>query len=423
MGARRSGFLRWSSGALAATALASTTAGCSSEDGLTWSKNATSELGGAAAGGSGASSAVGGTPSAGGTIPTGGAAPTGGSGDSPSTGGGVATGGAALGGSPTSGGMAGTGSAPESGGAPETGGTGTGAVGSGTGGANVTGDAGASGTTTTGGANQNGGTGGTPGGAGAAGDGGTGGEPEPTCPSAPCADTNQQNRTCTDGDEIPLGRYRILNNLWGGQGLSAPDGQCTWNLCSGGSLTWGTEFQWNTGDSISVKSYAAVVLGWHWSAIDGSSGLPVQLSAGHDIPTSWSFDVDIDAGGSLNVAYDLWVHTSAEPPMYGNPSDEVMVWIYAYQKDDPIGDYDRSVNVGGADWDLYEGSNGSNQVHSFLRTPYVKCDDLNLRDFLDTLVELGYLQPSQYLIGIEAGPEVVKGTGSVSTRSYSCNVQ
>jgi len=245
----------------------------------------------------------------------------------------------------------------------------------------------------------------------------------PACPEPACADGAEQSRSCEDGAEIPLGKYRILNNLWGGRDSDPADGQCSFSRCSGSAIAWGTEFEWTSGDPISVKSFAAAILGWHWSGIDPASGLPVQLSANRSIPCRWSFRVDVNPEGSLNVAYDLWVHTDGNPSSLTTPSDEVMIWEYAYQKDDPIGDFQETLTVGGAAWDLYEGSNGSNQVHSFLRSRYTTCDDLNLRDFLAALVERGSLDGSQYLISIEAGPEVVMGNGRVDTDYYSCGVE
>lgn len=148
---------------------------------------------------------------------------------------------------------------------------------------------------------------------------------------------------------------------------------------------------------------------------DPASGLPVELSANRSIPCRWGFRVDIDPEGSLNVAYDLWVHTDGSPNSYTTPSDEVMIWEYAYQKDDPIGSYQDTLTVGGVAWDLYESANGDTQVHSFLQSHYTTCDELDLGDLLAALVERGSLDDSQYLISIEAGPEVVMGRCRVDT--------
>ncbi|MBN2196494.1 MAG: hypothetical protein JW751_27025 [Polyangiaceae bacterium] len=422
---------RESPAVLIAAALAAAAAACSNSGPLphsTPSGGATSE--GTSAGPSGA---TGGDAPSGGTVPSGGTTPVGGQ----DSGGNVGVGGEAVGGmgpgggTPTSGGTMGSGGFVETGGTGglvDTGGAGGGGPTGGTGG-NAGGTGGAAGAQesgSNGGATAAGATaGGAAGAEATAGspNGGTGGEPVPVCPAPACGNTTQENRVCNHGDEIHLGKYRILNNLWGGQDASPPEGQCSHSFCSGSAIAWGTEFTWTSGDPISVKAFAAAILGWHWSGIDPSSGLPVELSAQHDIPCSWSFKVDIDPEGSLNVAYDLWVHTTGNADSVTTPSDEVMVWEYAYQKDDPIGTFVATTTVGGVDWDLYEGSNGGNQVHSFLRKNYTTCDDVNLRDFLDDLVVRGSLDESQYLISIEAGPEVVMGTGSVNTEYFSCNVE
>jgi xyloglucan-specific endo-beta-1,4-glucanase len=350
--------------------------------------NASSVTGGATGTG-GASSGGTSSPSSGGRPPSGGTSPTGGT---------TATGGQATGGVVTTGGAGGTGGGTEEGGTADTGGSG---ATSGAGGV----DDGSGGTEPTGGM-------------------GTGGI---VCPSPACGNTQRQNEKCKDTDSVGLGKYQILTNLWGAKGTVESDGQCTWTLCdTSGKIAWGTEFTWTSGDEISVKSFAAAILGWHWSSIPQGTGLPVQLSGDHRIPCTWSFDLSVDDAASLNVAWDLWLSTESNPSQFTSPSDEIMVWVHRQNKEDPIG-YEEgvadTVTIGDFTWDLYRGNNGGNEVYSYLRKETADCATLDLMDFLDDLVLRGWVDTSKYLISIESGPEVVRGKGQLVTETYGCDVQ
>jgi hypothetical protein len=276
-----------------------------------------------------------------------------------------------------------------------------------------------------GGSDDPGATGGTAsGGAVATGGTGTGGV---LCPDAACGNTQRENERCSDRDWVGLGKYGILTNLWGAQGTVETDGQCTWTLCdTQGEIGWGTEFTWTSGDEISVKSYAAAILGWHWSDMPGGTGLPIQLSEQRKIPCSWSFSLSVDEAASLNVAWDLWLNPSADVSQYTAPTDEIMVWVHRQNKEDPIG-YEAgaqdTVAIGDATWDVYRGNNGDNDVYSYLRVGNASCATVDLMDFLKDLVARAWVDPSKYLISIEAGPEVVRGQGELVTGTYWCNVE
>ncbi|MBN1605870.1 MAG: hypothetical protein JW940_04525 [Polyangiaceae bacterium] len=367
-----------------------------------------SATGGTAAGtGASASAVTGGTPATGGS----------------SSG---ATSSSSSGGGPPSGGGSPTGGTHASGGEQATGGAAAGGAGGSTGG--TTEPAPTGGVAGTGGSSSLSGAGGVDddsGGAGPTAGMGTGGVL--VCPSAACGNTQRQNERCTDTDSVGLGKYQILTNLWGAKGTAESDGQCTWTLCeSGGKIAWGTEFTWTSGDEISVKSFAAAILGWHWSDIPQGTGLPVQLSQDRRIPCTWSFQLDVDDAASLNVAWDLWLSTESSPSQFTSPSDEIMVWVDRQNKEDPIG-YEEGVQdtvaIGDAEWELYRGNNGGNEVYSYLRKPSAQCATLDLNDFLQDLVGRGWVDASKYLISIESGPEVVRGKGQVVTETYSCDVQ
>lgn len=223
--------------------------------------------------------------------------------------------------------------------------------------------------------------------------------------------------TCTAYGSITMGKYWLNNNLWG-QG-SGSGSQCIWsNSVSGSTISWGTNWKWS-GQSNSVKSYASSVLGWHWGWKIAGTGLPVRLSAGHNINTSWNFSVS--GSSSLDVSYDMWLHTISNPTYSNTPSDEVMIWDYHTGGVGPVGSRVATVSLDGTTWDLYEGNIGW-EVHSFVRRTNTTSQSLNLKDFFNYLTSHRGLSSSKYLNSIESGTEVFIGTGQLNVNSYSVNI-
>lgn len=225
--------------------------------------------------------------------------------------------------------------------------------------------------------------------------------------------------SCNDYASITQGKYWINNNVWGKS--SGSGWQCIWdNYTSGSTIGWGTTWDWS-GQSNSVKSYASSVLGWHWGWKRSGTGLPVQLSANRNVNTRWQFSVTQHNANTMNVAYDLWLHTKSNPGSSDNPTDEIMVWLYRAGGAGPVGTKQATVSIGGATWDLYRGNIGWN-VFSFVRTSNTTNSTLNLRDFLNNLSGRGWVSRSKYLTSVESGTEVFIGRGQLDTGTYYTNV-
>lgn len=241
------------------------------------------------------------------------------------------------------------------------------------------------------------------------------------CPAAACADTAQQSRTCEHGGLIQLGKYRLLNNLWGVARTGIAGEQCLWSVCDTGSeIAWGTSYDWKGGSTAQVESYTAVILGWHFGGLTPDSGLPVQISANRNVSCTWSYRLTQVGPATQNVAYDLWLSPSATPDS-GAASDEVMIWLNRTGAS-PIGTQKEVVTLGGSTWTVYQGENPSWNVYSFVRTSNAPCATLNFKDFLNHLVANYGLDSAKYLVGIEAGTEVFVGEGQVDTDNYSCTI-
>ncbi|MFZ5896630.1 MAG: GH12 family glycosyl hydrolase domain-containing protein [Myxococcota bacterium] len=245
---------------------------------------------------------------------------------------------------------------------------------------------------------------------------------------AGCSDVaTRENNTCAANGEIKLGKYRVLNNLWGMNHTGVMGSQCAWTHCSSSDpsngIAWGTEYNWAGGPGGEVTSYTAAILGWHFSTIPADSGLPVQLSTHTPINCSWDFDLKQTTASTQNVAYDIWLSPDPAPTGATRPTDEVMIWLFNSGGASPIGGTPvATFSHSSGNWSLSEGVNGSWKVHSFIRTATAECSDLDLNDFFEFLQEKNFIEPTKYVIGIEAGTEVFSGAGTLTTTHFSCEI-
>ncbi|MBN2576029.1 MAG: hypothetical protein JXP73_15810 [Deltaproteobacteria bacterium] len=241
-----------------------------------------------------------------------------------------------------------------------------------------------------------------------------------TCQSSTCtANMPQQNKSSTKDASIDLGKYWINNNQWGTSGASGS--QSIWSTCSSGNtIGWGTEWSWSGGSG--VKTYASAVLGWQWGWKLGNTGLPVQLSANKNITSGWTYRVQ--PGQTMNVAYDLFAHTQSNPGTNDDPSDEIMIWLYANGGAAPIGSPKATVTIGGVSWEFWQGSNNRWMVHSYLRSGNASTGaTVVISDFLKDLTANRGLSSSKHLTSIQAGTEVTSGNGRLDTDQYYCVIQ
>lgn len=72
-----------------------------------------------------------------------------------------------------------------------------------------------------------------------------------------------------------------------------------------------------------------------------------------------SCNVIVPSSGAYNTSYDIW---DTDHPY------EIMLWVNCNGAVGPIGTWQATVSLGGHNWNVYKGTNGSNQVFSFLRT-------------------------------------------------------
>ncbi|MFC6087934.1 glycoside hydrolase family 12 protein [Saccharothrix lopnurensis] len=186
------------------------------------------------------------------------------------------------------------------------------------------------------------------------------------------------------------GGYTVRNNVWG----SGTGPQTIWANSYGNWGVWANHP--NTGG---VKSYP------HSARNVGRklSGLS-RLSS--------SFDVTRPGSGAYATAYDIWAD---------NHAYEVMIWVNKQGAVGPIGARETTVSVGGHTWDVHRGSNGSNQVFSFVRTSNTNSGTVDVLAVLRWIGTRGWY--GDVTIGdVQFGFEITSSAGGMDFRSNSFSI-
>lgn len=186
----------------------------------------------------------------------------------------------------------------------------------------------------------------------------------------------------------------VQNNEWG-----ASDGQCvTTNGGPGFSVDSGNH---NKNDA--PAAYPSIMSGcWMGTCTKGTT-LPTQI--GQLGPLSSSIAGQIPAGTKSNLAYDIWADSTPKKNGH-NDKLELMIWLKETGGIKPIGDKAGQVAIGGANWDVWKGTNGGVNVISYLRQGYVdSADNLPLTDFVKDAVKQGVVSDADFLTNVQAGFE------------------
>ncbi len=211
-----------------------------------------------------------------------------------------------------------------------------------------------------------------------------------------------------------FGNYWIQNNMFG---LSSA-GTGAWQYIYWSSYTASTGYgsmgwQWNypnAGGGVKAYPYIGTV----------TSKLPSQVSANRDINVQWEF-YPSNVTGRWNNSLDLWLMQDSNFYLPGKV--EIMIWLgYGGNYVNPSGVKVFTTSISGAMWEVWKGTESGNgqtwDYYAFRRVGNVTTCNINLRWFMNTLVDSGWLNSSYYLTQIHAGMEIFEGSGSVWVNKY-----
>ncbi|EDR10183.1 glycoside hydrolase family 12 protein [Laccaria bicolor S238N-H82] len=220
---------------------------------------------------------------------------------------------------------------------------------------------------------------------------------------------------CGDYDSVTAGQYVLGLDQWGKSDASSGSSCAAITSFDGTTIAWKNPWKWAGG--YNVKSYTNIQL---------NNGLNKPLQTISSIPTTWKWSQSTSGSVVADVAFDLF--TSATPG--GSNHNEIMIWLanfssgpisYSYSASGNAVAFANSIPLAGYTWNLYVGTNGYNNVYSFLPsngTIITKFGgDLNV--FIKYLTGSGSISSSEYLTTLQAGTEATSGTATFRTSAYS----
>ncbi|MDH6222595.1 GH12 family glycosyl hydrolase domain-containing protein [Streptomyces pseudovenezuelae] len=206
------------------------------------------------------------------------------------------------------------------------------------------------------------------------------------------------------------GRYVVQNNRWG---TSAA--QCITATDSGFRIT---QADGSVPTNGAPKSYPSVYNGCHYTNCSPGTNFPAQLSTVSTAPSSISYSYVNDA--VYDAAYDIWLDPT--PRTDGVNRTEIMIWFNKVGSIQPIGSPVGNATVGGRDWQVWSGNNGSNDVLSFVAPSAVSSWSFDVMDFARQAVSRGLAQNNWYLTSVQAGFEPWQNGAGLAVTSFSSAV-
>ncbi len=218
---------------------------------------------------------------------------------------------------------------------------------------------------------------------------------------------------CEQYGSTTAGDYRIMNNRWGTTAT-----QCI-NTTSNGFTITQQDGQGNL--SGAPTAYPAIYLGCHYTACSPSSALPRQINTIGS--ANGSISLTYPSSGSWNAAYDIWIN--ADNNTTGVQDTEIMIWLNrntASGNIQPIGSAVGTVNIAGRTWQVWTGSNGQNNVVSYLfQGSPLTSFSFDVMHFVNDTFTRGsqYGNSSWWLTSVQAGFEPWIGGVGLTVNSFS----
>ncbi|KAJ7196269.1 concanavalin A-like lectin/glucanase domain-containing protein [Mycena pura] len=218
---------------------------------------------------------------------------------------------------------------------------------------------------------------------------------------------------CGQWDTVVAGPYTLFLDQWGLSGATSGSDCASLTSLNGNTLAWQTTWTWVGGTG--VKSF---------TNINANNGINQQLSAIKSIPAVWTWSQS-STSVVADVAYDMFTSTSPG----GSAVNEIMIWLANFNAGPISATFNSagqpvpvasSVSLGGHSWNLYFGSNGANNVYSFLPTSgTVPSFNSDIMLFLNYLITNQGLSSSQFLTTLQGGTEATSGSATLTSSAFS----
>ena len=205
------------------------------------------------------------------------------------------------------------------------------------------------------------------------------------------------------------GRYIVQNNRWGSnaeQCINVTDTGFTIVRQAGSAPTNGAPL-----------SYPSVFYGCHYTNCSPGTNLPMQVSQISSATSSISYTY---TSGTYNASYDIWLDPT--PKRDGVNQMEIMIWFNRQGSIQPIGSQTGTATIAGRTWEVWTGSNGANNVISYVSPSPISSWSFSVLDFIHDVRNRGMITDSWYLTSIQAGFEPWNGGVGLAVNSFSATV-
>ncbi|MFI6231457.1 cellulose binding domain-containing protein [Micromonospora echinospora] len=212
------------------------------------------------------------------------------------------------------------------------------------------------------------------------------------------------------GTTVIQNRYVVQNNRWG---TSAQ--QCVNVTGTGFSITRQDGSNPTNG---APTAYPSVFYGCHYTNCSPGTTLPMQVSQISSATSS--IDYTYVSGATYNASYDIWLDPT--PKRDGVNQMEIMIWLNRQGPIQPIGSRVGTTTLVGRTWEVWQGSNGANNVISYVAPSAISSLSFSVLDFVADVRNRGAITNSWYLTSIQAGFEPWSGGVGLAVNSFSAGV-
>lgn len=181
-----------------------------------------------------------------------------------------------------------------------------------------------------------------------------------------------------------LNGYTLYNNIWG----SGAGSQCV-------SADSGTKWRVRADhpDTGGVKSYP-----------NARKAINEPLSSLTSLTST--YQVRVPSAGAYATAYDIW----------GSDHDhEIMLWVNRHGPVGPLGTPQGQVTRGGHTWSVYKGTNGANEVFSFVRTSASAAGTVNILPILKWIKDTRGWMGDETISDVQFGYETTSSAGGLDS--------
>jgi hypothetical protein len=128
------------------------------------------------------------------------------------------------------------------------------------------------------------------------------------------------------------------------------------------------------------------------------------------------------SSGAWDAAYDIWLNDTTD--VSTTQKTEIMIWMSYAGSVWPIGSQTGTVSLAGSSWNVWEGSNGSNNVVSYVGSGIANPFSFSVMDFVNDTLSRGskYGTSSWYLSSIQNGFEPSSGGVGLAVSNFSASV-